>query len=176
MGIFQSKRKVNLVCCGLDNSGKSTIINQLKPTKLRTENIGATVGYQLEEFEKGNCCFKVFDMGGAKKFRALWELYYKEVDGVIFVIDSSDKIRMCLVKDELRMLLENKDLSMRPILFFANKMDIQGSRTPQEIVEDLELTECITDRNFNIFASNAKTGQGLEAGITWLSNIVTRGA
>ena len=170
MGLFQSKQKINIVTCGLDNSGKSTIINSLKPTQLRTDNISATVGYSVEEFEKGKVNLKVFDMGGAKKFRNLWELYYKDVQGIIFVIDSADKVRLVLVRDEIEMILENKDASGAPILFFANKCDINGSKTPQELVEELGLAELIVDRPYNIFASDARRGVGVEEGLNWLTS------
>lgn len=38
--------------------------------------------------------FKVFDMSGAGRYRNLWEKYYKDAQGIIYVIDSADKIRM----------------------------------------------------------------------------------
>lgn len=170
MGIFSSKTKLNIITCGLDNGGKSTIINALKPTKLKTDNISATVGYQVEEFEKGKVSFKVFDMGGAKKFRSMWELYYRDVQGVIFVIDSADKLRLVLVREEIRLLAEHPDLKGVPILFYANKADIAGAKTPQELVDELGLSELMMDRPFNIFASNARRGDGIEEGINWLTN------
>eukprot|EP00906_Rhabdomonas_costata_P035716 RCo050177 len=174
MGLFQSKRRLDLITCGLDNSGKSTIINHLKPTKHREENLAPTVGYQVETFSKGKVNFKVFDMGGAKKFRNLWEHYYHDVSGVIFVVDTADHIRMCLVKDELSMLVSNKDLKSVPILFFANKMDIPGAATPAEVAEKLDLAELCGDRPYNIFASNALSGQGVEEGLNWLSSTITK--
>eukprot|EP00670_Eutreptiella_braarudii_P006700 CAMPEP_0174288086 /NCGR_PEP_ID=MMETSP0809-20121228/19042_1 /TAXON_ID=73025 ORGANISM="Eutreptiella gymnastica-like, Strain CCMP1594" /NCGR_SAMPLE_ID=MMETSP0809 /ASSEMBLY_ACC=CAM_ASM_000658 /LENGTH=167 /DNA_ID=CAMNT_0015385023 /DNA_START=24 /DNA_END=524 /DNA_ORIENTATION=+ len=167
MGLFQSKKKIDLITCGLDNSGKSTIINHLKPSKQKEEQLAPTVGYQVESFSKGKVNFKVFDMGGAKKFRNLWEHYYHDVQGVIFVVDTADKIRIVLVKDELQMLIQNKDLKGVPILFFANKMDIAGALTPQEVAEQLDLAEVCTDRPHNIIASNALTGQGIEEGMNW---------
>lgn len=173
--IFSSKSVVNIITCGLDNSGKSTIINQLKPTQLKTDTISATVGFSVEEFEKGAANFKVFDMGGASKFRPMWEAYYKDVQGVIFVIDSSDVLRLCVVKDELEMLLKHADLSGVPILFYANKMDIPGAHSPSELTDELELSTLIHDRKFNIFASDARRGIGLEEGLLWLqSNLLTR--
>jgi ADP-ribosylation factor-like protein 6 len=170
MGIFESKQNLNVVTCGLDNSGKSTIINGLKPTSSRTETISATIGYQVEEFEKERVAFKVFDMGGAKKFRALWEMYFKEANAVIFVIDASDKLRLVLVKDELKMLVQHPDLRKRPILLFANKSDVAGAKTPQELVEELELPEMLCDREYNIFASDARRGVGIEEGLSWLTS------
>jgi len=170
MGLFESKQKLTIVTCGLDNSGKSTIINGLKPTEMRSDAISATVGYQVEEFEKGKVQFKVFDMGGAKKFRSLWELYYKDVQGIIFVIDSADKVRLCLVRDEIQILLEHPDARKVPILFFANKADVAGAKTPQELVEELALNELIVDRSYNIFASDARRGIGIEEGLNWLTS------
>lgn len=40
--------------------------------------------------------FKVFDMSGAGRYRNLWEKYYRDAQGIIYVIDSADKIRMCV--------------------------------------------------------------------------------
>lgn len=35
--LSKKKKKANIVCCGLDSSGKTTIINQLKPKKVSRE-------------------------------------------------------------------------------------------------------------------------------------------
>jgi len=47
-------------------------------------------------------------MSGAGKYRNLWEHYYKDAQAIIFVIDCSDKLRMCVVKEELQAMLKNK--------------------------------------------------------------------
>lgn len=41
------------------------------------------------------------------RYRNLWEHYYKEVGGIIFCIDSTDQIRMCVALDELDALLSH---------------------------------------------------------------------
>ena len=43
-------KETNIICIGLDNSGKSTIINQLKPESSRNTNIVPTVGFKVEKF------------------------------------------------------------------------------------------------------------------------------
>ena len=48
--------------------------------------------------------------------------------GIIFCIDSTDLIRMCVAKDELESLLAHSELRSVPILFFANKMDLPQAR------------------------------------------------
>ena len=40
-------------------------------------------------------------MSGQGRYRNLWEHYYKDCQGIVFVVDSSDKLRMVVAKDEL---------------------------------------------------------------------------
>ena len=54
-------------------------------------------------------------MSGQGRYRNLWEHYYKECQGIIFVVDSSDKLRMVVAKDELDMLLQH------PVSFFRHE-------------------------------------------------------
>lgn len=46
----------------------------------------------------------------AGTYRSLWETYYRETEAVIFVVDSTDKIRMAVAKDELEALLKHADV------------------------------------------------------------------
>lgn len=57
-------------------------------------------------FPDRNVGFTAFDMSGQGRYRNLWEHYYKECQGIVFVVDSSDKLRMVVAKDELDMLLQ----------------------------------------------------------------------
>uniref|UniRef100_A0A7S4BDB3 ADP-ribosylation factor-like protein 6 n=1 Tax=Chrysotila carterae TaxID=13221 RepID=A0A7S4BDB3_CHRCT len=156
-----------ILCVGLDNSGKSTIINYLKPKKAAAAEVVPTVGFTVDTFSKNGITFTVFDMSGQGRYRNLWEHYYKEVAGIIFCIDSTDKIRMCVAKDELESLLSNLVGKGIPILFFANKMDLPTAATPVDCVQQLELDK-IGDKPWHIAASNALSGEGIEEGITWL--------
>ena len=58
-----------------------------------------------------NVGFTAFDMSGQGRYRSLWEHYYHDSEGVIFVVDSSDKLRLVVAKDELDMLLQHQDVS-----------------------------------------------------------------
>ena len=64
------------------------------------------------------------DPAAQSKYRSLWEQYYSDVQGVIWVVDATDRIRMCVVRDELEYLLEHKSVKnvSFPILFCANKV------------------------------------------------------
>eukprot|EP01032_Pedospumella_encystans_P037917 gene37917-42944_t len=116
-------KKGRVLVIGLDNSGKTTLIHHLKPKKAATFEVTPTVGFQVEEFSKNNVNFTVYDMSGQGRYRNLWEHYYSDVEAIIFVLDSTDRLRMCVAKEELDQLLAHEEIkkTAAPIVFFANK-------------------------------------------------------
>ena len=124
------------------------------------KEITPTVGFNVEQFSRSGINFTVFDMSGAGKYRPLWEHYFKDANAIIFVIDCSDKLRMCRVKEELKILLEHPDTKGIPTLFFANKIDISDHLNPVECVQYLDLDN-VKDRPWHITPSNALTGSDL---------------
>jgi ADP-ribosylation factor-like protein 6 len=81
MGGSGSKaKKSQIIIVGLDNSGKSTMINFLKPAKYSQVDIAATVGFKVEKFSQQKIDFTCFDMSGQGKYRTLWEKYYKDCE------------------------------------------------------------------------------------------------
>ncbi|KAJ3035455.1 ADP-ribosylation factor-like protein 6 [Rhizophlyctis rosea] len=170
LGLY--KRKVNILCIGLDNSGKSTIINHFKFEKIPATEIIPTVGFTVDHFTtaKSRLQFTVFDMSGQGRYRDLWAAYYPDADAIIFVVDVADRVRVCVARDELEGCLGHRVLKAKkiPILFYANKMDLEGGMTPTECANAMGL-ENIKDRNWNIVACNALTGEGLDEGVDWLA-------
>ena len=98
-----------------------------------------------------NLSFTVFDMSGAGRYRNLWEHYYADADAIIYVIDTSDKLRICVAKDELDMMMGNNSLKSRrmPVLFLANKMDMQDAASPVEVAQALRLHD-IKDKPWQV--------------------------
>lgn len=117
-----------------------------------------------------NVGFTAFDMSGQGRYRELWENYYKDCEGIIFVIDSSDKLRLAVVKDELDLLIQHPDIVAKciPILFLANKKDLRDGMSSIKIASSLHL-ERIQDKPWHICTTNALSGEGLQEGIQWLT-------
>jgi ADP-ribosylation factor-like protein 6 len=184
MGIFKQiglalgilKHPASVLVIGLDNSGKTTLIQHLKATNSSSREVTPTVGFQVEEFSKGQINFTVYDMSGQGRYRSLWETYYSDVQAIIFVLDSTDKVRMVVAKDELATLLEHKDISssLCPMLFFANKSDVPGAMTNEECMEAMNLFN-IRDRPWHLRSSNAVNGDGVAGGIEWLAEEIKNG-
>ena len=73
--------------------------------------------------------------------RNVWKYYYSSTDGVIFVIDASNKERVLEAKDELSRVLANEDARQIPILVFANKQDLSGCLNQKEVADLLGVLE-----------------------------------
>lgn len=111
MGVFKKilsfkNDKKTLLCIGLDYSGKTSIINYLKPRKRQSQDtIKPTVAYAIDELNYDKIKYTIIDMSGQTKYINMWEQYYDDVDGLIIVIDSTDKLRIPVLKSELNSIL-----------------------------------------------------------------------
>lgn len=168
------KREVNVLVVGLDNSGKTTVMNHFKPRDLKVQEIVPTVGFNVEKFALKNLKITAFDMSGQGRYRSLWEHYYKGIEAIIFVVDSSDTLRMVVAKDELETMLKHSDFRGKeiPFLFLANKIDLPEAMSASKISQILGLDEL--PNSWHIQGSNAMTGEGLDEGFMWLSEQLMR--
>ena len=60
--------------------------------------------------------FQVWDLGGQTSIRPYWRCYYSNTDAIIYVVDSSDRERIGISKQELVSMLEV--MPLRVILQF----------------------------------------------------------
>ncbi|KAK6138663.1 hypothetical protein DH2020_027593 [Rehmannia glutinosa] len=110
----------------------------------------------------------VWDLGGQDRLRTSWATCYRGTHAVIVVIDSTDRARISIMKDELFSLLPHEDLQSAVILVFANKQDLQDAMTPAEITDALSL-HSIKKHDWHIQACCAVTGEGLYDGF-WVGS------
>lgn len=47
----------------------------------------------------------VWDIGGQREIRPYWKNYYDNTDGLVYVVDSSDEVRLKEATEELQLLL-----------------------------------------------------------------------
>lgn len=77
----------------------------------------------------------------------------------MYVVDSSDEVRLKECTEELGALLTEETLKNVPLLVFANKQDLQFALDAEEIMNNLTLME-IKDRTWTIQACSAVTKEG----------------
>ncbi|KAF8401772.1 hypothetical protein HHK36_012718 [Tetracentron sinense] len=113
----------------------------------------------------------VWDLGGQERLRTSWATYYRGTHAVIVVIDSTDRDRVSIIKDELFRLLQHEDLEHSVVLVFANKQDLKDAMSPAEVSDALSL-HSMKNRNWHIQACCALTGEGLYDGLGWIAQQV----
>lgn len=162
-----AKRNIKILMLGLDDSGKTTILYKLKLGDFVATV--PTIGFNVESVEYKNIRFNVWDLGGQDMIRPLWRHYYRNTHVLIFVVDSNNKRRIYQARNELHRLINEDELSDATILIFANKQDLPGAMHVSEVAEKLKL-HTISQRRWHIQSTCAKTGQGLNEGLMWLTN------
>jgi small GTP-binding protein len=150
---------------GIDNAGKTTIINIFAKQKL-TRTI-PTVGINLEHLSFTEIKFDILDMGGQKNFRLLWVDYLNTVDIVLYVIDASDFDRLDESLSEFQKMLVLTEEANIPILVLVNKIDLPDTMSALEIGHKLAAIKEIANRDWNIIETSAITTKGLVEMFKW---------
>ncbi|XP_068782492.1 E3 ubiquitin-protein ligase TRIM23-like isoform X3 [Struthio camelus] len=161
------KMEIRVVTLGLDGAGKTTILFKLKQDEFMQPI--PTIGFNVETVEYKNLKFTIWDVGGKHKLRPLWKHYYLNTQAVVFVVDSSHRDRVSEAHSELAKLLTEKELRDALLLIFANKQDVAGALSVEEITELLSLHKLCCGRSWYIQGCDARSGTGLYEGLDWLS-------
>ena len=156
---------------GLDGAGKTTILYLLKLGHLT--NTIPTIGFNVETVTYKHITFIVWDVTGQEKIRPLWRHYFPETHGVVFVVDSSDRERIGEVRKEVWAMSENKELEGVPMLVLANKQDIAGAMSEQEVRRELGMDRIVW-RQWKVQGTSAVRGDGVAEGLDWLAEELKR--
>uniref|UniRef100_A0A0B7AKS9 ADP-ribosylation factor-like protein 3 n=1 Tax=Arion vulgaris TaxID=1028688 RepID=A0A0B7AKS9_9EUPU len=174
MGLLSLLRKLRsnpdvelrILLLGLDNAGKTTLLKVLASEDIT--HITPTQGFNIKSVQSKGFKLNVWDIGGQRRIRPYWKNYFENTDLLIYVIDSSDRKRFEETGDELTELLDEDKLAGVPVLIFANKQDLLTAAKASEIAEGLNLNS-IRDREWQIQACSALSGEGVKEGIEWMT-------
>jgi len=165
-GLFGSK-ELRILILGLDGAGKTTILYRMQVGEVVTTI--PTIGFNVETVTYKNLKFQVWDLGGQTSIRPYWRCYYANTDAVIYVVDSVDRDRMGISKQELLAMLEEEELKTAILCVFANKQDMEGAMTAADVSNALGLASLKT-RTWSIFKTSATKGEGMEEALDWLTD------
>ena len=99
-----------------------------------------TIGLNIEQVHFGKSKYNLtfWDVGG--QVTKLWKHYFNSVDGLVFVIDATDRDRIDRAKCELSDLAGDPALQSVPFLLMFNKIDMIDQRMSlEELTERLEV-------------------------------------
>ena len=178
-GLLSEEREYKILILGLCNAGKTTLLNRIEGSVTDTDP-SPTICFNMEHLSIHNVKMQVWDLGGQQNIRRYWSLYFSNVDGVIFVIDSTDPTLDAENKSELDKIKNNELLSKSTILILANKADLSESRNEKEIADMLDLpglsnygdVEKETNNIYLVKEVSAKEGNGITESIEWMSEVM----
>eukprot|EP00438_Fugacium_kawagutii_P015608 Skav212779 [mRNA] locus=scaffold159:236428:243473:- [translate_table: standard] len=184
--------EARILVLGLDNAGKTTILKTL--TSEDITHTMPTQGFNIKSIMQDG--FKnVWDIGGQEAIRPYWSNYFENTDetwstkqpttrrppgvlqGLVYVVDSSDTRRLEESSRELKALLGEEKLAGVPTLvpwLVERWEDLMSAAGAESIAEVMEL-ESISDRIWQIQACSAKTSEGLQEGMEWLVSNCKKG-
>ncbi|CAL8179155.1 unnamed protein product [Prunus armeniaca] len=169
MGLLSIIRKIKRKekeILGLTIPGKTTIVLRINGED--TSVVSPTLGFNIKTITYQKYTLNIWDVGGQKTIRSYWRNYFEQTDGLVWVVDSSDLRRLDDCKMELDNLLKEERLSGSSLLILANKQDIKGALTPEEIAKVLNLEAMDKTRHWEIVGCSAYTGDRLLEGFDWL--------
>ncbi len=141
-------KSIQIAVLGNGDSGKTSIVNILQG-KFH-EKIRPTLGFRPSSMMFGeDMTIRFYDLGGGKKIRDIWDQYYHDIHGIIYVIDSSltdEKFQETSTLFEST--LTNRFLLGKPLLVFANKQDLPNAKSAKELQETLPLHPDYADNLF----------------------------
>ncbi|EUB56865.1 ADP-ribosylation factor-like protein [Echinococcus granulosus] len=161
--LFGSRER-RILILGLDGAGKTTILYKLQVGEVVTTI--PTIGFNVETVHYKNLKFQVWDLGGQTSIRPYWRCYYANTDAIIYVVDSMDRDRIGISRQELISMLEEEELKTAVLAVFANKQDIDGCMSVTQVASSLGLTS-IKNRTYQIFKTSAVRGDGLTEAMDW---------
>ncbi|CEP14333.1 hypothetical protein [Parasitella parasitica] len=168
------KEEYYVLIIGLDNAGKTTLLERIKSifmgvAGLDPDKIAPTVGLNIGKVDIKSSRINFWDLGGQKDLQSIWERYYTECHAIVFVVDSTDPVRLEECRDTFEKMITNDAVEGVPVLMLANKQDVSGSLRVEQVKEVFnKIAAKLGARDSRVLPVSALEGNGVEDAIDWL--------
>merc|ERR1712212_470472 len=152
-------------------AGKTTVVRKLLHKDVNV--IEPTLGFNIDtiqyDLNSESYNVNVWDVGGQKSIRTFWKNYFEKTEGLIWVVDCADRSRLEMCKQEMHKLLQEERLQGSTLLVLANKQDLDGSASVDDIRKLLKLDD-IKKHHWSIHPISAVNDEKekLEKSFGWL--------
>ncbi|KAG7484698.1 hypothetical protein MATL_G00052840 [Megalops atlanticus] len=144
----RSERQVLVL--GLDGAGKSSMLQGLTGAKTK-RSCRPTRGFNFMSLSTPACQLDFLEIGGGEDLRMYWTEYLRKTHILVYVVDSADRGRLPMAKDELHRLLR-ADCQL-PVVVLGNKQDKPNAVSVSELHEALSLGAVGDERKLFLLAA-----------------------
>ena len=116
----------------------------------------------------------VWDVGGQDHLREFWRHHFTGTQGLIYVVDSSDRDRLQEAAQQFESVVSDLQLNDAAILILANKQDLPNAASSEEVTEIFQINQLLNGRKCHVQPTTATTNQGIAEGMSWLANNMER--
>ena len=148
-------RKRHCILLGLEQTGKSIILNGLKSKTL--EHTSPTIGERTEVVKIGGSIVSISEVGGSGDQLQNWSKYSKHAnspDGIAFVVDGAKPSTFELARAYLKDVLQSRHLRSKPLLLIINNFSTRVSK--HEVAKALKVEKYCkgSKRNFKVITTS----------------------
>lgn len=156
---FQNEKFVAVL--GLDGAGKTALVHHL----MFGEAIEPlpTIGFYIHNVLVNNMVMQVVDVCGSGFDSGIWSHMYHSADGIIYVVDSTDKERLQLAFTTLDSVMLYPTMEGKPFVILMNKQDGDG-------VSASDVKHMVEPGFWRVFDVSVKTGEGIDEAMVWFAS------
>ncbi|KAJ3388480.1 ADP-ribosylation factor protein 3 [Entophlyctis sp. JEL0112] len=174
--MFNRKEDFFVIILGLDNAGKSTLLERIKATysspdaAVPASKIAPTVGLNIGKIDLGSTCINFWDLGGQRELRRLWKKYYSESHAIVFVVDATDLERIEEARDVFETIVGSEEFEGVPVLLLANKSDRDDAVELSRLKDVFNpVAARLGARDSRVMSVSALRGEGVRDAVDWLA-------
>jgi len=159
------QRLSRILLFGLPQSGKSSVIKCLQQKIFDRSKQKKEIN--LRKSLLGNLSITTYKFSEKNSFYEIMSQYLENVDGLVFILDASDKSNYAKAQIELHHINEFTVTFNMPLLILLNKKDL---KTPSitEIIKKLKFDQ-LKQKTIRFFPINALRNEGITEAFNWLS-------
>lgn len=163
----------SVIAIGLGQAGKSLLFAKLSAETV-TDDLKPTVGFSVKAIQLPTAIVNVKELGGGDNVRKYWPHYFEGAEGVIFVVDSSSNDDdVDLAASELQEAISHPSLGTLPLLVLANKQDVKGARSADEVSRMIGLDVIARNRQWHIQPCSKDDVEGAREGLSKLVTLMS---
>lgn len=126
-----------ILVTGPFDAGKSTFVHALSTRAVSVDRLGTTVALDHGHVDHRGFAADIFGTPGQERFDPIVKLLSGEAMGVFLIIDSTNTADFVRAKH----MLEITESMGLPVVIVANKQDLEGALTPEEIRRELDMAQ-----------------------------------